>query len=134
MIVLNLSCDAGHSFEGWFASAAAFDQQVDAGQVSCPHCNSLSIERRPAGPHVRRNAVAAAESPTIGFEQMLALLRRVAGQSEDVGERFAEEARRMHTEEIPPRSIKGVASIDETLDLIEDGVAVFPLPPEPKKH
>jgi len=134
MIVLNLACDAGHSFEGWFASTQAFDHQVDGGQVNCPHCNSPRVERLPSGPHVRRSAPVAVGSDTISFEQMIALLRSAAAQSEDVGERFAEEARRMHFEDIPPRSIKGVATIDDTLDLIEDGVAVIPLPPEPKKH
>ena len=136
MIVLNLTCNAGHCFEGWFASTAAFDEQIGQGRVNCPHCNSLRIERLPSGPHVMRGSQASVEAqPSINFEQMIALLERVAAQSEDVGDRFAEEARRMHFEEIPPRQIKGIATVTEAIDLIEDGVAVIPLPlPDNKKH
>jgi hypothetical protein len=135
MIVLNLTCETGHCFEGWFASSTAFDEQLDRGQVNCPHCNSLQISRLPSGPHVARGAPADEAMPTISFQQMLSLLQGVAARSEDVGERFAEEARRMHYDEIPKRQIKGVATMADTIDLIEDGVAVFPLPPpDDKKH
>jgi hypothetical protein len=136
MIVLNLTCDGGHCFEGWFASTAAFDEQMGQGRVNCPHCNSLQIERLPSGPHVVRGTSATTEvQPSINFEQMIALLESVAAQSEDVGDRFADEARRMHFEEVPVRRIKGVATLTDTIELIEDGVAIIPLPlPDNKKH
>lgn len=138
MIVLNLSCISGHRFEGWFASCDAFDEQVGRQLVNCPRCNSAEVSRLPSGPHIVRGPSSATpiDSLSISVEQMIGLIRQLADASEDVGRRFAEEARRMHFDEAPVRQIKGVATAAETMDLIEDGIAVIPLlsPPKDKTH
>ncbi len=152
MIVLNLSCDNDHVFEGWFASANAFDAQHAAGQVACPNCGSTEVTRRPSAPYVntrigerdsrsttplkvRSDASSGAQTPTpvLSPDQIattLALLRLAAKQSEDVGERFPEEARRIHYGESNPRSIKGKASADDLGELLDEGILVLPVPPE----
>lgn len=132
MIVLNIECAAGHRFEGWFASVEAFDDQAQRQLVLCPHCNSASVFRRPSGPRVVRHAAVPAPMTDPEVAQVIHALRNLADVSEDVGGRFPEEARRIHYREAPERQIRGVASIKETLDLIDEGVAVLPLPVPPK--
>ncbi|TRZ56892.1 MAG: DUF1178 family protein [Rhodocyclaceae bacterium] len=132
MIVLNLCCSNRHAFEGWFASLAAFRDQAEDGQVACPHCNSTSIEKLPAGPHVRRSLT---ETPVVPALQLNAdevklrkLMEEMLRHSDDVGARFPEEARKIHYSEIPPRSIYGTASAAEVISLLEEDIGVIPLP------
>lgn len=151
MIVLNLSCGNGHLFEGWFASADAFESQCRNGQVSCPVCGDAHIERRPSAPYVNTGstakrsditsaappAQAPAAAPTLSPKAMahvVALLRQVGQASEDVGERFAEEARRMHYGEVETRCIKGQATGGDVAELLEEGIPVLPLPPDEDLH
>ena len=129
MIVLDLTCIAGHRFEGWFASTPAFEEQLRCGLVTCPHCESAAVSRLPSGPRVTRHtAVPAAPSA----EQILGALQALLESSEDVGRGFAEEARRIHFREAPSRRIRGVATLDETAELLDEGIAVLPLPIPPK--
>ena len=123
MIVLNLSCSNRHRFEGWFASAEEFSRQAESRLVSCPYCNDDGITRLPSGPHVKR--AAAAEPATPDFITAIAALAR---DSENVGTRFPEEARKIHYQEVAPRSIRGIASTMEVKALIEEGITVLPLP------
>jgi hypothetical protein len=132
MIVLNLVCGAGHGFEAWFASTDAYDQQAAAGLVSCPHCLNTAIVRLPSAPHVRRSESpmqpeAAVKPGTI--EE----LAKLASDAEDVGQRFPEEARRIHYDEAPARTIRGEASVAEALELLEEGIPVLPAPIPGKK-
>ncbi len=128
MIVLNLSCGNRHQFEGWFASNEAFLRQADTRLISCPTCGDADITRLPSGPHVRR-AAAAAIVPSA--EAAIAELARAC---ENVGAQFPEEARRIHYQEAPPRSIRGIATVNEVKDLIEEGIAVLPLPVKDEVH
>lgn len=132
MIVLNLSCDNSHAFEGWFTSAEAFQRQTEGGQVTCPHCNSTRVEKLPAGPHIRRSllvkgndAPVSKNADEIRFRDVVAELLR---HSEDVGTRFPEEARKIHYAEIPARNIHGTASAAEVISLLEEDIGVIPLP------
>ena len=127
MIVLNLTCGIGHCFEAWFASAEAFDEQVAGGLVCCPQCQDTAVARLPSAPHVRRGQPqpVAATAPE---QAMREALERLAREAEDVGQRFPEEARRIHYEEVPARSIRGQASVADTLELLDEGIAVLPLP------
>ncbi|MDP2134370.1 MAG: DUF1178 family protein [Sulfuritalea sp.] len=143
MIVLNLLCDQGHRFEGWFASGEAFRDQSQRHQLQCPQCQTSGISQLPSAPHVKRGANAAplAEQPATatGTPSMSALhqaLVKLARQAENVGERFPEEARRIHYDEVPARSIRGIATADETRDLLEEGIVVLPapVPPEGELH
>ena len=152
VIVLNLSCEQQHLFEGWFASSSAFEQQCAQGQVACPVCGSTQIERRPSAPYVNTGASAprrtsttepapvAKDAPAMPpltppitpevAATIMAVLRKAAKGSEDVGERFPEEARKIHYGEAEARSIKGKASSDDLGELLEEGILVMPVPPD----
>lgn len=155
VIVLNLSCDREHLFEGWFASSDAFEVQQERGQLSCPTCGSSVITRRPSAPYVNTGAAAPApaapgaaqsSSPVASpaepgsaptpevLATALAMLRRIGKASEDVGERFAEEARRIHYGDSEARNIKGQATRDDVGELIDEGIMVLPLPADEDLH
>lgn len=138
MIVLDLCCDSNHVFEGWFASAGAFEAQRAAGRVACPVCNSASIVRRPSAPYVQRGEKsgapaqpqqAVARLPAASMQAaLLNLARSMMRGAENVGEAFPEEARKIHYGEAEERSIRGVASAGEAEALLEEGILVVPLP------
>jgi hypothetical protein len=138
MIIFDLTCTHGHRFEGWFASADDFEQQSKAVLVRCPVCDDASVVRVPSAKvHVGRATVdaprAAEESETetiAGLPQdLVRKLREVVRNTENVGRRFPEEARKIHYEEVPPRSIRGQASKDDADALREEGIDFAPLPP-----
>ena len=140
MIVFDLLCANGHAFEGWFASGAEFDRQKAARLVSCPACDGIDIARRPSAKvRVAKAQVAVPASPSApaaphdaiaGISpELLAKLREAVRNTEDVGERFPEEARRIHYDEAPPRSIRGQASHEEAEALAEEGIDFSQLPP-----
>lgn len=130
MIILNLACAGEHRFEGWFASSAAFETQQQQEAVRCPICGSHEIKRLPSAPHLARpapTAMPAAQGSTPA-QQIMAALQSQAARSEDVGERFAEEARRIHYGDAEERDIRGVASVAEARDLLAEGISVLPVP------
>lgn len=135
MKVLNLQCSHGHGFEGWFASEDDFQGQLQRGLVECPLCGDLSVAKLPSAP--RLNLGAAREEPKQDVvatpdaamqAAWLKMVRHVMSSTEDVGERFAEEARRIHYGESEERGIRGQASRKETEALLEEGIGVLPLP------
>ena len=137
MIVYNLACETSHEFDGWFGSALDFDAQSRTGLLACPICGSGRIVKRLSAPHINlQRAGGSADAPTRqsvamidpAQEQMRALVRHVIENTEDVGARFAEEARRIHYDEVPARSIRGVASRAEALSLADEGIEVAQLP------
>ena len=132
MIVLNLSCGNRHTFEGWFASLEVFRDQAESGLVTCPHCNSTAIEKLPAGPHIRRSQPDRSADLAVKSNSAEIQLRNLAAEwlrdSDDVGARFPEEARKIHYSEIPARSIHGTASAAEVISLLEEDIGVIPLP------
>lgn len=137
MLVLNLGCDKGHRFEGWFGSADDFESQQDRGLVSCPVCSSSRVQRLPSAPRLnvsRQREPAAAATATRPDPQQTALqlVRQMLAKTEDVGERFAEEARRIHYGEAEERGIRGRASREDALALVEEGIEIIALP-EPLK-
>ncbi len=139
MIVFELICADRHRFEGWFASAGDFEGQKARGLLSCPVCSDSSIEKlltakigRPEAEPSRENAqppVAPAARPRNLHEVIDIILLN----TENVGEDFPAEARRIHHKEVPERNIRGVATGEETRDLLEEGIAVMPLPIPPHK-
>ena len=153
MIRYSLICDKSHGFEGWFASSDAFDKQAKRKLVTCPACGSVKVEKALMAPNVvtsrkkaaRTSAVEA--TPAVSSSQpetgrhlvasseqreMMKRLRRmrdeVLAKSEYVGPRFADEARRIHSEETANRGIHGEATLDDVKALSEDGIDVFPVP------
>jgi hypothetical protein len=135
MKVLNLRCGNEHGFEGWFASEEAFATQSTSGAVACPLCASTTIERLPSAPRIQasRHAAPAPDAPAQQVamtlqSQWLRAVRHVMARTEDVGERFAEEARRIHYGEAEDRGIRGQASREDAEALREEGIEVVALP------
>jgi hypothetical protein len=137
--VFNLRCAQEHAFEGWFSSAEDFDDQHARGLLSCPLCGSSTVSKAPAAPYIGSHATepsapavvkqpAAMPTPAQLQAMFVKMARDVAANTEDVGERFAEEARRIHYDEAPERGIRGVASAEEARSLEEEGIKVMPLP------
>jgi hypothetical protein len=135
MLVLNLGCEQGHRFEGWFGSADDFESQQTRGLVGCPVCASTQVQRLPSAPRLNVSRPREPELPPSATEQpqtALQLVRQMLARTEDVGERFPEEARRIHYGEAKERAIRGRASREDTLALVEEGIELIALP-EPLK-
>lgn len=129
MIRYDLTCDKGHAFDSWFASAAAYDRLAGAGHVACPDCGSAQVSKALMAPAVVAKPERALTTPRDPREAALAELRaQVEANSDYVGLSFAAEARAMHEGRAPERPIHGEAKLDEARKLIEDGVPVAPLP------
>ena len=143
MKVLDLRCSNGHSFEGWFGSEEEFLDQNGRGLVECPLCADRMVTRMPSAP--RLNLSGAREPATAKPEGLPAgkpatadvqalwmqVVRHAIENTEDVGERFAEEARRIHYGETETRGIRGLASPEERHALREEGIEVMALPIPP---
>jgi len=157
MKVLDLQCPHGHRFEGWFASADDFESQLSRKLIACPVCAATEVSRMPSAPRLnlsgatrprqevtpprdgQQPATAGASEPAAvsgaaaervrEFEAMaLRMLREVVGKAENVGDRFAEEARRIHYNEAPARSIRGVTTQEDARALVDEGIDVMALP------
>lgn len=132
MIKYNLICAQGHEFEGWFRDGAAYDAQSGAGEVSCPVCAGTDVRKAPMAPSVVSARRAAAESSVSGMvqlrEALVSLRRKIENNATDVGERFPEEARRMHYGEVEEKPIYGQASVEDQDSLREEGIDVVPIP------
>jgi hypothetical protein len=145
MKVLDLRCAQDHRFEGWFASEEDAQSQFSRDLVQCPVCGDHAVSRLPSAPRLNLSgATARQETPkpanapgAVNAEVQQALqalqarylsaVRQVLTQTEDVGDRFAEEARRMHYDEAPERGIRGSASAEDVQALAEEGIETFPL-------
>ncbi|WCM89659.1 DUF1178 family protein [Acidovorax sp. NCPPB 3576] len=151
MKVLDLHCAQGHAFEGWFGSEADFQSQLARDLVQCPLCGSSEIRKGLSAPRLNLGAspspaaaaaraseadaagtaVAAPPSMPMGDAALhaawLRMARHIVANTEDVGPRFAQEARRMHHGEAEERGIRGQASAQEAAQLLEEGIAVLPL-------
>ncbi len=147
MIVFDLICDAGHRFEGWFGSSQDFAEQQECGLVACPQCGSPEIVKAPMAPAVpakgnsRSNmmptdaddAVPVSNKPLpVEVQKALATLAKAQEKalrnSTWVGDKFAEKSRAMHYGEAAETPIHGRASSEEAKSLLDEGIAVAPLP------
>ena len=137
MKVLNLQCSQRHSFEGWFASEDEFQGQLARGLVECPLCGDTSVSKMLSAPRLNLGASQPQPQPKQDVMSMpdasmqaawLKMVRHVMANTDDVGERFAEEARRIHYGETEERNIRGQASPEETEALLDEGIGVVPLP------
>ncbi len=161
MIVFELICPDRHRFEGWFASSEDFESQKSRGLLSCPVCSGSSIQKlltakigkpeaEPAGEKAdptpaltakigKPEAEPAGEKadPTPALAAVPGnpseLIDYVLLNTENVGENFPAEARRIHHKEVAQRNIRGLATGEETRELLEEGIAVMPLPVPPRK-
>lgn len=140
MKVLNLQCAGQHGFEGWFASEDDYQSQHERGLLQCPLCGSAEVRRLPSAPRLNLSGasepVAAPAPPPPAHPPELqrlqaawqAAVSEVLAKTEDVGERFPEEARKIHYGESAQRGIRGQASPQEREALSEEGIEVFSLP------
>jgi len=144
MKVLDLLCVHDHAFEAWFGSEDDFQSQFARGLVQCPLCGSAEIRKALSAPRLNlhgssgamqrrqeltnQQSVATSEmTPQTMQAAWLQMARQVLERTEDVGERFASEARRMHYGEIEERAIRGQATREQTAELLDEGIAVLPL-------
>ena len=149
MILFDLRCRAGHVFEAWFRDGETCERQLARGVVSCPICGAEAREKAPMAPRLAfgrppaerpgEPAGGAAAGPeAAGGKELFRLLaeigRHVVATCEDVGERFPEEARRIHYGEAEARGIYGEASPAEARALREEGIAVIPFPWLRRRH
>ncbi|MGQ2996006.1 DUF1178 family protein [Variovorax sp.] len=144
MKVLDLQCAHGHGFEGWFGSNEDFESQLARGLVECPVCADTAIVKllsaprlnlgNAKAPEAERSNPAVASAPAQLPAEMspearwMRAVREVLAKTEDVGDRFADEARRMHYGETKERGIRGQATPEQTEALLDEGIAVMPLP------
>jgi hypothetical protein len=141
MKVLNLQCSHGHSFEGWFASQDDYDTQRARGLVSCPVCNDSEVTKMLSAPRLNLGSgqiepsAASAESTPVANASpgqlqaaWMQMVRHVMANTEDVGPKFAEEARKIHYGETEERQIRGQATREETEALLDEGIDIVPLP------
>lgn len=159
IIIYDLECEYAHRFEGWFRSSEDFDEQRERKLLTCPECGTDAIRKVPSkinigqskavASEVHQQAASAASQPeqtppassgksnamevTTAFVMARQALAALINHSEDVGERFAEEARKIHYEEAPVRAIRGQASLEEFEELRDEGIEIFALPPVPSE-
>ena len=137
MIKYALGCAQGHSFESWFPDSAAYEKQRKRGFVSCPECGSTEVDKAIMAPAVVGGDRAAVESgPALvvddrrrqAREFFTRMRREIEANTDDVGAKFPQVARAIHLGEEPERAIRGRASLEEAKSLVEDGIAVMPMP------
>jgi hypothetical protein len=155
MKVLDLQCQHGHHFEGWFGSEGDYQSQLARGLVECPLCGNSQITKKLSAPRLNLSGareIALLAEKTNGKDQSLQapqpakdpvieammqdpqfqaaylkMARKIMASTEDVGNQFAQEARKIHYGETTERAIRGQASQDETLELLDEGIDITPL-------
>lgn len=150
MKVLNLQCARQHGFEGWFASEDDYASQQARGLLSCPLCGDMQIQKMLSAPRLnlstsressRLSVTAEAETGVnthVGSNQaapakqlqaqLLKAMRQVIANTEDVGDRFADQARAMHHGDMAPSNIRGRTTPEVAMELVDEGIDVVPLP------
>lgn len=134
MIQYSLRCSNGHQYDAWFKSAAAFDEQQARGIVSCAVCGDADVGKAPMAPAVPRTdgekvSLSSGHPDGVKFREMLRAYRqKVTSEADYVGDKFAEEARKIHFEEVEQRGIYGEATRDEVAALLDEGIEFMPLP------
>lgn len=138
MILYSLTCGNNHAFEAWFKDSAAFDAQAARKRVLCPHCQSANVEKAPMAPAISKGSAPPRKRPDRQpqiagsdprLQELLAKVRAHVEENFDyVGDKFPEEVRRIHYGESEQRGIYGEASLEDTKELIEEGIEVTPLP------
>ncbi len=141
MIAFDLKCAEGHVFEAWFASGAGYERDAKAGRVECPVCGSTKVAKALMAPNVATRRGAAVETPgsapapdpvaerrAEAFRMMRELQGRIEREFDHVGDRFAEEARKIHYGEVDKRAIYGSATPEESKSLKEEGIEFGQVP------
>ncbi|PDT26121.1 hypothetical protein CO660_29840 [Rhizobium sp. L9] len=139
MIRYSLTCDSAHEFEGWFSESADFDRQVASGFLTCPVCHSAAVSKLLMAPSVstarkkdERQTLAMDAMRREALEKLKEAVAAVKANSEDVGAKFPEEARKIHYGEADARGIIGQATVDEAQALVEEGIEIAAIPVLPE--
>jgi hypothetical protein len=127
MIIFDLKCSDGHEFEGWFASRDEFDRERDTGRLSCPICGDEDIDVLPSGGHIAKSSEGK-DHISGGMAFHRAVGEYLARHFEDVGDKFSEEAVKMHLGESEQRNIRGTLTSEEEQSLVEDGIEFYKVP------
>ncbi len=147
MIKYSLICDSDHEFEAWFGSSEEFDKQTKRGFVECPVCGSSHVEKMLMAPSVSgtrkstdaENTLPVAAMPTPPqlppemVDQFRQFKKHVEANADNVGEKFPEEARKIHYGETEARGIYGQATLEEAAELLDEGVGLMPIPELPEE-
>ena len=136
MILYQLACHEGHEFEAWFGDSVSYDAQCESGDIVCPFCGDRDIVKALTAPYVSTKGPSK-QGDKRARELAMQILHaadksreHIENNFEDVGDKFADEARRIHYGETDERDIYGEATTDEADDLTEEGIKVFRLPPK----
>ena len=142
MIKFNLQCGNQHNFEAWFSGGSDFDKQKESSLIECPFCGNKQIEKSLMVPQVQtgrqrdknqetKNAIVVNNAQQKLYAEMREIVQKVKSNSIDVGDKFAEEARKIHYGEKEETGIYGKASVDDIKDLNEEGIQTISLPDLP---
>jgi hypothetical protein len=143
VITYNLACAEGHEFEGWFKDIAAYDAQEAGSALSCPICGNAHVKKAIMAPAVKNSVTKAKGRTDVApskadkanpqeMRQFMAGYRKFVEDNADyVGPRFPEEARKIHYGEAEERHIYGESTLGEAIELIEEGITIAPVPPDP---
>lgn len=133
MILYELRCDQGHGFEAWFRNADAYDTQAAAGEIACPHCGITRVSKAPMAPRIAKNrdrgdGEALRKVKEDALRQLADLRAAIERNCDYVGDRFAEEARKIHYGETDPRGIYGETTDEQAAELEEEGISFARIP------
>ena len=140
MIRFSLGCQNDHSFDGWFRNSDDFDKQKKRGLIACPKCGSVKVDKALMAPSVstgrkrEKMALAMNVEQKKALAQLKALSDKMRENADYVGNKFAEEARKIHFGETDARGIYGEATPEEAKGLVEDGVDFMPIPVFPEER
>jgi len=127
MILFTLRCAHGHEFEGWFRDGGMFEAQQQAGEIACPECGDASVEKAVMAPRLARTKEAVPSAAQFRAA-LLEMRRQIESHCDYVGNRFAEEARRIHYGEIGAHGIYGEANEEESRELADEGIKFGRIP------
>ena len=138
MITYSLACENQHKFDAWFRSAEAYDDQHGRGIVTCPVCGSLRFDKALMAPALRMTSDKISLSTGHPMQSEIrdflrAMRKKVTSEADYVGDKFAEEARKIHFKESDQRGIYGEATRDEVAELLDEGIDFLPLPQLPEE-
>jgi len=138
VITYSLACENHHKFDAWFRSAEAYDDQHGRGIVTCPVCGSLKVDKALMAPALRMTSDKISLSTGHPMQSEIrdflrAMRKKVTSEADYVGDKFAEEARKIHFKESDQRGIYGEATRDEVAELLDEGIDFLPLPQLPEE-
>jgi len=132
MISFNLRCAKDHVFEAWFKDSKTYDRQARQGKVACPDCGDVKIAKAPMAPNIAKGKSRSGPDAAALREALVTLRNEVEKNCDYVGDRFAEEARKIHYKETDPRNIYGETTESEARELVDEGVEFGSIPVLPK--